>query len=233
MLTGWTLRLFVLVIPEPKPISNVSINNGVQGTYYTDVRVENKVDRPIILTYTDGEKTNERIIPASSIQTASFITTSLTQPDALIFTAVSENKTSYLLINGNWEFRIFPNLTKFMTVLEVTDPNHNIFYINLEVNNNAGKKVTLVWSEDDSPQTRDIEDGQTVNLTKTIHSSTSDLNEYEFKVHEFDTNNNLLINGAEAFTIKPSNDPATRTYIRITPSGKDICERFSWKFPDL
>ena len=79
--------------------------------------VENKVDRPIILTYTDGEKTNERIIPASSVQTASFITTSLTQPDALIFTAVSENKTS-LLINGDPEFRIFPNLTKFMTVIE-------------------------------------------------------------------------------------------------------------------
>lgn len=66
----------------------------------------------------------------------------------------------------------------------------------------------MVWSEDDSPQTRDIEDGQTVNLTKTIHSSANDLNEYEFKVHEFDTNNNLLINGAEAFTIKASNDPA-------------------------
>ena len=218
-----TLRLFLLVKPKP------DINNGVQGTYYTDVRVENKIDRPIILTYTDGEKTNERIIPASSVQTASFITTSLTQPDALIFTAVSENKTS-LLINGNPEFRIFPNLTKFMTVLEVTDPNQNIFYINLEVNNNAGKKVTLVWSEDDSPQTRDIEDGQTVNLTKTIHSSANDLNEYEFKVHEFDTNNNLLINGAEAFTIKASNDPATRTYIRITSSGKDFSEQFSWKF---
>ena len=219
-----TLRLFLLVKPKP------DINNGVQGTYYTDVRVENKIDRPIILTYTDGEKTNERIIPASSVQTASFITTSLTQPDALIFTAVSENKTSSLLINGKPEFRIFPNLTKFMTVLEVTDPNQNIFYINLEVNNNAGKKVTLVWSEDDSPQTRDIEDGQTVNLTKTIHSSANDLNEYEFKVHEFDTNNNLLINGAEAFTIKASNDPATRTYIRITSSGKDFSEQFSWKF---
>ena len=183
-----TLRLFVLAISEPKPIPN--INNDVQGTYYTDVTVENKVDRPIILTYTDGEKTNERIISASSVQTASFITTPLTQPDALIFTAVSENKTS-LLINGNPEFRIFPNLTKFMTVLEVTDPNQNIFYINLEVNNNAGKKVTLVWSEDDSPQTRDTEDGQTVNLTKTIHSSPNDLNEYEFKGHEFDTVDSL------------------------------------------
>ena len=111
-----TLRLFVLATSEPKPIPN--INNDAQGTYYTDATVENKVDRSIILTYTDGEKTNEWIIPASSVQTANFITTPLTQPDALIFSAVSENKTSSLLINGDPEFRLFPNLTKFMTVIK-------------------------------------------------------------------------------------------------------------------
>ena len=85
--------------------------------------------------------------------------------------------------------------------------------------NDAGKKVTLVWSEDDSPQTRDIENQNVANLTKRIVMQDDLLPLYEFQVHEFGTNRNLLINGQQIFTVTPSDDPESMTYIDITQTG--------------
>ena len=95
-------------------------------------------------------------------------------------------------------------------------------YANLHVGNHAGKKVTLVWSEDDSPRTRDMIDGESIDILKTVDlSKEKDGNapSYDIQVREFDTGNNLMINGQKTYTVKTTEDPKDTQFIEITPGG--------------
>ena len=95
-------------------------------------------------------------------------------------------------------------------------------YANLHVGNHAGKKVTLVWSEDDSPITRDMVDGESIDILKTVDSAKSvdgKTPSYEFQVREFDTGNNLMINGQKTYTVTTSEDPNNIQFIEIAPGG--------------
>ena len=93
-------------------------------------------------------------------------------------------------------------------------------YANLHVSNNAGKKVTLVWSEDDSPMTQDIDNGESVDIKKSIDSpGGAKKPSYDFQVREYDTNNNLLINGQQTYTIQPTEEETNVQYIEISAQG--------------
>lgn len=96
-------------------------------------------------------------------------------------------------------------------------------FANLHVTNDAGKKVTLVWSEDDSPKTQDIEDGKSVYISKSLDKSAETKPSYAFQVHEYGTDNTLLINGQSEFSVIPSEKQEAVQNIEIT-SG------LSWKF---
>lgn len=179
----------------------------------------NKVDKPVLFLFAGNEKIGEREIPANSIQTADFISSAVADPKKITFSAYLMDKKHQLLLNNKLKFSMMPELTKNITDVVITDPKGKVFYVNLQVINEAGKKVTLVWSEDDSPQTRDIENMDIANLTKKIIMSDDLLPLYEFQVHEFGSNRNLLINGQQIFTVTPSDDPESMTYIEITQSG--------------
>lgn len=102
-------------------------------------------------------------------------------------------------------------------------------YANLHVGNRAGKKVTLVWSEEDSPKTRDMADGETIDIIKTFSADKSKdgkMPSYDFQVREFDTGNNLMINGQKTYTVKTSDDPNNVEFIEIAPGGKFNNETF-------
>ena len=95
-------------------------------------------------------------------------------------------------------------------------------YANLHVGNHAGKKVTLVWSEDDSPKTRDMVDGESVDILKSVDLSQTkngNIPSYEIQVREFDTGNNLMINGQKTYTVTTTEDPNNTQFIEITPEG--------------
>ncbi len=89
-------------------------------------------------------------------------------------------------------------------------------FANLHVTNDAGKKVTLVWSEDDSPKTQDIDNGQSVDISKSVESAAEKRPSYLFQVHEYGTQNNLLINGQQTFNVEPAEDPHNVQYIEIS-----------------
>lgn len=204
--------------------STAGPNTGADKTYYISIRVENKINEPVWLVYAENGHPGEREIPANSVQTAEFITTSASPPEKdVVFKVYSYDRKVQHLINNNQEAIIPPSTERKETSLIITDSQQKVLYINLHVTNNAGKKVTLVWSEDDSPKTEDIENEASRNLTKIIRTSDDRLPEYEFQVHEFGTNRNLLINGQQTFTITPSDDEEAVTYINISPSsGKCI-----------
>ena len=192
----------------------------VEQTYYTSIRVINKVDKPVLFLFAGNEKIGEREIPANSIQTADFISSATSEPNKITFTAFLMDGKHQLLLNNKLKLSLIPDVTKNVSQVVITDPKGKVFYVNLQVTNEAGKKVTLVWSEDDSPQTRDIDNLGAANLTKKIIMSDDLLPLYEFQVHEFGTNRNLLINRQQIFTVTPSDDPESMTYIDITQSGK-------------
>ena len=182
------------------------------------IRVENKANDAVLLVYKENGFDRERQIPANSVQYAEIVTTSESQPQEVTFKVFTKDRSRQLLLNNEKQIVIKPMMDKVTTVLEVGDPILKIYYINLHITNNAGKKVTLVWNENTSPQTQDIESGKAANLTKMIRIADDNLPQYEFQVHEFGTNKNLLINGKGSFTLMPSSDPASVSYIELTPS---------------
>ena len=95
-------------------------------------------------------------------------------------------------------------------------------FANLHIGNYAGKKVTLVWSEEDSPKSRDIEDGESVDIRKTIPAGEGGVAgkpSYDFQVREYDTGNNLMINGENTYTVTTSDDPQSIQFVEITAQG--------------
>lgn len=94
-------------------------------------------------------------------------------------------------------------------------------FANLHIGNHAGKKVTLVWSEDDSPKTRELIDGESVDIIKTLDADKEGrMPSYEFQVREYDTGNNLMINGQKTYTVIPSEDQNNIQFIEISPGGQ-------------
>ena len=200
-----------------------------QKTYYVSLKVENKLDKGIILKWEENGKEKTIPVPQTAVATYTSEFLGTAGPVPLQITGVETGTENRILINGMETLEILPSMEKEEKTLLISSkqsqettkvkPGAQTYYINLSVTNNAGKKVTLVWSENDSPKTRDIENGQSLNLTKTIQALPEELPSYEFQVHEYGTQTNLLINGERSFTLVPSDDADSVSYIVISASG--------------
>ena len=173
------------------------------------------MNQTAIITMHDGKT---RDIPALSVQTAQITISSAGKPQSETIKASTKDDKKVLVNNKDVETVAFSEAGDqvLLILTEKVEEEMHTYYINLEVSNNAGKKVTLVWSENDSPKTQDIENGERTNLSKIITTPEKELPSYDFQVHEFGSTNDLLINGQNVFTLTPSADPTEITYIAIT-----------------
>ena len=65
-------------------------------------------------------------------------------------------------------------------------------------------------------------DGESIDILKTVDLSkekNGNAPSYEIEVREFDTGNNLMINGQKTYTAKTTEDPNNIQFIEITPGG--------------
>lgn len=193
-----------------------------------DVAFHNSLNVPVLLTWTSDDQlngtTNERLVPEDGTQHVSFVVNSVGPPSPITFKVFSTDMKEQYLIGGQNETSLIPSQDfRSPETLLITNGVLKPYYVNLVVANEAGQKVTVevMWDENTEPQTIDIENRETGNVSRRIMTSTNQLPNYEFQIHEYGTDKNLLINGSPSFTLAPSSDPDTLTYIKITPSTDD------------
>jgi hypothetical protein len=188
--------------------------------------ISNDMDTPVLLVYTSpndnlNDTTNERVLQPHETMHTVFTVQATEAPPPFTFKAFSTDMKEQLVINGQPEVSAAPSSSyNRPMLLEINSASAKLYYVNLYVLNKAGQKVTVqvVWDERVGPETLEIDEGEAKNISKSIATSPNQLPNYEFQIHEYGSNKNLLINGHPSYTLTPNEDSHAVTMIEITPS---------------
>uniref|UniRef100_A0A7M5VBW7 Uncharacterized protein n=1 Tax=Clytia hemisphaerica TaxID=252671 RepID=A0A7M5VBW7_9CNID len=196
--------------------------SGVYGGHVS-VTFTNEMEVPVYLTndIPNGvnDTTKSRLIqPHSSVDVRLGVRMmDMIQP--FTFKASDVNRKEQLHLNGRKEYLAYPMPSQGEPgQVKITSPTSKLYHVNLFVLNKAGQKVTVQVVWDEQVETLEINEGEAKNITKEIYTSPNQLPNYEFQIHEYGTDKNLLINGHPKFTLTPSDDAHAVTMIEITPS---------------
>ena len=191
------------------------------------------MDTSVLVVYTSpndnlNDTTNERVLKSHEMMHTSFTVQAMQTPPPFTFKAFTTDMKEQLVINGHPEVSYTPlsgsssNSNKPI-LMEINSASAKLYYVNLYVLNKAGQKVTVqvVWDEKVGPETLEIDEGEAKNISKSISTSPNQLPNYEFQIHEYGSNKNLLINGHPSYTLTPNEDSHAVTMIEITPSTEN------------
>ena len=199
-------------------------------SYTLKVELQNKMDIPVLIVYEPqgddvNDTRNERLVQPHTTTTTVFTVQSTEKPNPFVFRAFSPDMREEYHLNGQKEQQLQPTTDGISRTesLKITSSTSKLYHVNLYVLNKAGQKVKVqvVWDEKVGPETLEIPEGEAQNITKEIYTSPNELPNYEFQIHEYGTDKNLLINGHSSFTLTPTDDAHAVTMIEITPSPED------------
>ena len=187
------------------------------------------MDVPVLVVYESqgddvNDTKNERLVQPKTTTNNVFTVQATETPNPFIFRAFSPDMREEYHLNGQKEQQVQPTKGLLRTeTMKITSSSSKLYHVNLYVLNKAGQKVKVqvVWDEKIGPETLEINEGEAQNISKEIYTSPNQLQNYEFQIHEYGTNKNLLINGHSSFTLTPTDDAHTVTVIEITPSSED------------